>query len=103
MRALHVFACAGHIAFGGAQGRLLSSRLAGIAEFERELIRERAGEGRRRAMANGIKVGRKPKLSPFQRADALKRRAASDTLTAIAKTFAVDKSTISHLRGAELR
>ena len=32
-------------------GRLLSTLLAGIAEFERELIRERTGEGRKRAMA----------------------------------------------------
>src|SRR5215470_278138 len=46
---------------GSAQGRLLSTLLAGIAEFERELIRERTGEGRRRAMANGVKFGRKPK------------------------------------------
>jgi DNA invertase Pin-like site-specific DNA recombinase len=42
------------------QGRLLSTLLAAIAEFERELIRERTGEGRKRAMANGVKFGRKP-------------------------------------------
>jgi DNA invertase Pin-like site-specific DNA recombinase len=42
-----------------AQGRLLSTLLASIAEFERELIRERTGEGRKRAMAAGIKFGRK--------------------------------------------
>jgi DNA invertase Pin-like site-specific DNA recombinase len=29
-----------------SQGRLLSTLLAAIAEFERELIRERTGEGR---------------------------------------------------------
>jgi DNA invertase Pin-like site-specific DNA recombinase len=32
--------------------------LAAIAEFERELIRERTGEGRRRAMAAGVQFGR---------------------------------------------
>ena len=37
-----------------SQGRLLSSLLAAIAEFERELIRERTGEGRKRAMAKGV-------------------------------------------------
>jgi DNA invertase Pin-like site-specific DNA recombinase len=50
-----------------AQGRLLSTLLASIAEFERELIRERTGEGRKRAMANGVKFGRKrpsPALEP---------------------------------------
>jgi DNA invertase Pin-like site-specific DNA recombinase len=50
-----------------SQGRLLSTLLAAIAEFERELIRERTGEGRKRAMANGVKFGRKPKLSDYQR------------------------------------
>ena len=42
--------------------------LAAIAEFERELIRERTGEGRKRAMAAGVKFGRKRKLSDYQRA-----------------------------------
>jgi DNA invertase Pin-like site-specific DNA recombinase len=63
-----------------------------IAEFERELIRERTDDGRRRAMANGVKFGRKPKLSPFQCAEALRRRAAGETLASIAKTFAVDRA-----------
>jgi DNA invertase Pin-like site-specific DNA recombinase len=80
-----------------SQGRLLSTLLAAIAEFERELIRERTGEGRKRAMAAGVKFGRKPKLSPFQRAEALKRRAAGETLASIAKSYAVDISMISRL------
>ena len=58
-----------------SHGRLMLTVLGGLAEFERELIRERTGEGRERAMANGVKFGRKPKLSPYQRAEALKRRA----------------------------
>src|SRR5258706_5033894 len=60
---------------GSSQGRLLSTMLAAVAEFERELIRERTGEGRKRAMAAGVKFGRKTKLSPFQRGESLKRRA----------------------------
>ena len=67
-----------------------------IAEFKRELIRERTGEGRRRAMANGVKFGRKPKLSPYQRAEAIKRR-AGETLASIARSYAVDLSMISRL------
>lgn len=80
-----------------SQGRLLSVLLAAIAEFERDLIRERTGDGRRRAMARGVKFGRKPKLSPFQRAEAVKRRAAGETLATIAKSYAVDISMISRL------
>ena len=78
-------------------GRLLSTLLAGIAEFERELIRERTGEGRKRAMANGVRFGRKPKLSEYQRAEAIKRRANGETLAAIAKTYGVAISMISRL------
>jgi DNA invertase Pin-like site-specific DNA recombinase len=81
-----------------SQGRLLSTLLAAIAEFERDLIRERTGEGRQRAMAKGIKFGRKPKLSDYQRREALKRRAAGETLAEIAKSYAVDLSMISRLR-----
>ena len=71
--------------------------LAAIAEFERELIRECTGEGRKRAMAAGVKFGRKPKLSEHQRAEAIKRRAAGEKLADIAKSYAVDLSMISRL------
>ncbi|MBR0801871.1 recombinase family protein [Bradyrhizobium jicamae] len=47
-----------------SQGRLVSTLLAAIAEFERDLIRERTGEGRKRAMAGGKKFGRQPKQTP---------------------------------------
>jgi DNA invertase Pin-like site-specific DNA recombinase len=82
------------------QGKLLRTVLAGVAEFERDIIRERTGNGRKRAMANGIKFGRKPKLSPFQRAEAFHRRAAGETLAAIARSYAVDISTVSRLKAA---
>ena len=71
--------------------------LAGIAEFERELIRERTGEGRKRAMANGVKFGRKRKLSEYQRTEAVKRRSAGERLADIAASYAVDISMISRL------
>src|SRR5712671_5536830 len=72
---------------GSAQGRLLSTLLAAIAEFERELIRERTGEGRKRAMAKGIKFGRHLKLTDYQRQQAIKRRANGETLSEIAKDY----------------
>ena len=80
-----------------SQGRLLSTLLAAIAEFERDLIRERTGDGRKRAQANGVKFGRKPKLSDYQRKEAIKRRGADETLTELARSYAVDISMISRL------
>ena len=41
--------------------------LGGLAEFERELIRARTGEGRKRAKARGVRFGRPRKMTPHQR------------------------------------
>jgi hypothetical protein len=48
-------------------------------------------------MAKGVKFGRKPKLSDYQRKEAIERRAAGETLAEIAKSYAVDISMISRL------
>jgi DNA invertase Pin-like site-specific DNA recombinase len=47
-----------------SHGRLMLTVLGGLAEFERDLIRARTGEGRERAKARGVKMGRKPKVAP---------------------------------------
>src|SRR5215471_5351965 len=49
-----------------SHGRLMLTVLGGLAEFERDLIRARTGEGRERAKARGVKLGRKPKLTDHQ-------------------------------------
>ena len=51
-------------------------RDGGLAEFERELIRIRTGEGRARAKANGQSLGRKPKLTPHQQHEAIQDQLA---------------------------
>jgi DNA invertase Pin-like site-specific DNA recombinase len=43
-------------------GRLMLTVLGGLAEFERELILARTGEGRTRAKARGVRFGWPPKL-----------------------------------------
>jgi DNA invertase Pin-like site-specific DNA recombinase len=78
-------------------GRLMLTVLGGLAEFERELIRARTGEGRARAVAKGVKLGRSPKLTPHQQREALARREAGETVTDIARTYNVHHSTISRL------
>jgi DNA invertase Pin-like site-specific DNA recombinase len=71
--------------------------LGGLAEFERELIKARTDDGRRRAMARGRRFGRKPKLTAHQITEALRRRDAGEALVEIAKTYNVSHSTISRL------
>jgi DNA invertase Pin-like site-specific DNA recombinase len=83
-----------------AYGRLMLTVLGGLAEFERELIRARTSEGRTRAKARGVKFGRKLKLTPYQRQEALARRAQGEPLVEIARTFGVSHSTISRLHEA---
>jgi DNA invertase Pin-like site-specific DNA recombinase len=76
-------------------GRLMLTVLGGLAEFERHLILTRTSEGRARARASGQRFGRKPSLTPYQRAEALRRRANGETLTEIAKSMAVSHMTIA--------
>jgi len=78
-----------------AHGRLMLTVLGELAEFERHLILSRTAEGRTRAQANGVRFGRKPSLTPYQRAEALRRRAEGETLTSIAQLFGVSHTTIA--------
>jgi DNA invertase Pin-like site-specific DNA recombinase len=78
-------------------GRLMLTVLGGLAEFERSLILSRTGEGRARAMARGVRFGRKPKLTPHQIAEARTRREAGEALSDIGRSFNVSHSTISRL------
>ncbi len=48
------------ISFDGPYGALMYALVAGLAELEREAIRERVRAGVRNAQANGIRLGRPP-------------------------------------------
>ena len=78
-------------------GRLMLTVLGELAEFERELIRARTGEGRSRAQARGVKIGRPPKLTAHQAKEAIKRREAGEPMREIASSYNVSHSTISRL------
>src|SRR3954470_10962353 len=81
-------------------GRLMLTVLGGLAEFERDLIRTRTGEGRARAKARGVKLGRKPKLTLHQKREAIARRERGDeTLAEIGRSYNVSGWTISRLAG----
>jgi DNA invertase Pin-like site-specific DNA recombinase len=78
-------------------GRLMLTVLGGLAEFERELIRSRTGEGRKRAKDRGVKFGRPSKLTPHQKAEARKRLAEGETQADTARLFGVHGTTIGRL------
>ena len=86
-----------------AHGRLMLTVLGGLAEFERDLIRTRTGEGRARAIARGQKMGRPPKLTPHQRREAIKRRdRGGESLADIGRSYNVSGATISRLSATHL-
>jgi DNA invertase Pin-like site-specific DNA recombinase len=74
-------------------GRLMLTVFGGLAEFERELIRARTSEGRARAVANGVRLGRKPTLTPHQRREAIRRvNAEKETLGSLGSTDKVTEA-----------
>jgi DNA invertase Pin-like site-specific DNA recombinase len=83
-------------------GRLVTNILGSIAEFERELIRTRTGEGRERARAKGAKFGRPPKLTPHQWREARTRHDNGESERAIAKSFNVNQTTIHRLLAGKI-
>jgi DNA invertase Pin-like site-specific DNA recombinase len=81
-----------------AHGRLMLTVLGGLAASERELIRARTGEGRERAKAKGVKMGRRPKLTAHQKREAIKRRdREGETLRSIGCSYNVSAATIARL------
>ena len=81
-------------------GRLMVTILAGLAEFERELILARTSDGRTRAKARGIRFGRPAALTVHQRQEALQRLANGEAQADVARTFNVSQATISRLTAA---
>ena len=80
-----------------SHGRLMLTVLGGLAEFERDLIRTRTAEGRERAKARSVKLGRRPKLTPHQQTEARRRKQSGEPVREIARSYNVHNSTISRL------
>lgn len=67
------------------------------AKLERRRIVERTAHGRATAKAQGVKFGRKPKLTPHQQREAAARVAAGEPQRAVARSYNVNQSTIARL------
>lgn len=89
---------------GTPTGRLLFHMLAGIGEFERDLIKERAADGIARAKANGVKFGAKSKLSAEQIAALRKAFANPETdRKKLARDYGIGRATLYRICGASRR
>jgi len=78
-------------------GKMIMTVFAGIAEFERDLIRERTAAGRVAARHRGVRFGRPRKLNPDQAALAKKLVAEGKMVSEIARAFNVHAATIYRL------
>ncbi|WP_018624228.1 recombinase family protein [Kangiella aquimarina] len=81
-----------------ASGKLMFYMISAFAEFERDLINERCAEGREKALANGVKFGRKSKLTPKQ-VDTLKSEFSSweGSKTDLAEKYGISRASLYRL------
>ncbi|MBS1069864.1 recombinase family protein [Gluconobacter cerinus] len=77
----------------GAGGKLFLLLLAGFAEFERNIIRERVLSGLETAKAKGIRLGRKPTLTEDDIVQARRLKAKGLSAREVAKLLHVSKMT----------
>ncbi|MBV8817442.1 MAG: recombinase family protein [Acidobacteriaceae bacterium] len=78
-------------------GKMIMTVFAGIAEFERDLIRERTAAGRNAAVRRGVRFGRPPKLNPDQRQLIRRLLREGNDVRELAQTFDVHPATIYRL------
>ena len=69
------------------------------AKLERRRILERTAHGRAAAKAQGVKFGRKPKLTPHQQREGRRRVEAGEPQRSVARSYNVSQATISRLSG----
>jgi len=76
-----------------ASGRLFLTMLAGFAEFEREIIRERCMAGLESARSKGVLLGRRCSLTKHQREHARELKSQGLSANEVAKVLNTSKMT----------
>ena len=77
-----------------ATGRLVMTFFAGLAEFERDLIRDRTDVGRKAALERGVKFGRPIKMTEEQLKVAKKLLKQGKSIGYVSDTFGVHFTTL---------
>ena len=78
-------------------GKLMITVLGGLAEFERHLIQVRTERGIEKAKKDGVRFGRNPKLTAYQRKEILKRYDSDEPVRDIARSYGVHHSMICRI------
>ena len=86
-----------HIDTSTAQGKLMFSMLAAIAEFETELRKERQADGIAKAKANGVKFGRKNEYTDELIEEMRQKRAEGVLIKDIMAEYEISKAHLYRL------
>lgn len=71
--------------------------LGGLADVERDLIRTRTAEGRVRAIQQGKRMGRPPRIPLAQKYEIADRRKRGATLKSLATFYGISESAVSKI------
>jgi DNA invertase Pin-like site-specific DNA recombinase len=82
-------------------GKMIMTIFAGIAEFERDLIRERTNAGRVAAKHRGVQFGRPKKLTEDQQALAARLLQEGKSVSEVATIFKVHGATIYRMPSSD--
>jgi len=92
-----------HIDTGTAAGRMLYAVLGAVAQFERDVLRERTVAGMRAAKKRGEHIGRPSALSPTQIREAKKMLERGESPNHVARVLRVGRSTLYRAIGPGVR
>jgi DNA invertase Pin-like site-specific DNA recombinase len=81
------------IDYSTSVGRMLAGIFASLAEYERELINERASDARAAAAARGKQTGRPSKLNADQARQLRSLHAAGESVADLCRSFKVSRAT----------
>lgn len=79
----------------GEMGKMIITILVAVAQAERSRILERTNEGRRDAIARGVKMGRKPSID---REEVIRRLKVGEGPTKIAREMGIGRSTVNKIK-----
>lgn len=83
-----------HIDTATAAGKMLYAVLGAVAQFERDVLRERTIAGMRAAKSRGERIGRPPALTPLQVREAKNMLERGESSNHVARVFRVGRSTL---------